>query len=278
MMARRYPGSYWAVPAFLEYVNAPLTDAMVVAAEKQLGVKLAPAYLEMLREQNGGYLRASWPKCVSNTLFGIGDTFASITRDAAWWRPKRRSPEMWAPAGLDLLIPFDGDGHWDMCFDYRVVGARGEPSITYVDCESEYEEPIAASFEAYVEGLVDHEAETAIRLRGPIHSIEVAERLATHFGSEPPLTDTWSQGHVLSRVVLPGNRQWSWTSPNRVPAGFRRDGKATTVTKESALRLPEDPDCSALVQVTDESREAVVEALQKLGFAMATTRSSTRDR
>jgi hypothetical protein len=44
------------------------------------------------------------------------------TLDGAWWRPKNADPEAWAPDGAALLIPFDGDGHWDMCFDYGSVG------------------------------------------------------------------------------------------------------------------------------------------------------------
>jgi hypothetical protein len=39
------------------YNHPPLTDEMVEAAEKQLGVKLPLEYIALLRIQNGGYTK-----------------------------------------------------------------------------------------------------------------------------------------------------------------------------------------------------------------------------
>lgn len=36
-------------------VNPPPTDGMISSAEKQLGVKLPPLFIELLKLQNGGY-------------------------------------------------------------------------------------------------------------------------------------------------------------------------------------------------------------------------------
>src|SRR4051812_38543444 len=118
LMEKRAPGWYWRVPALLDSVQPTLTDEAVSAAEAQLGVKLPPAYLALLRQQNGGYLRATWPASYSRMLHGIGPKAPSITLDQARWRPKNRSSKVWAPSQPELLIAFDGDGHWDMCFDY----------------------------------------------------------------------------------------------------------------------------------------------------------------
>ncbi len=38
-------------------VQPPLTDQMVMDAEKQLGYKLPTTLIELLKIQNGGYLR-----------------------------------------------------------------------------------------------------------------------------------------------------------------------------------------------------------------------------
>ena len=51
----------WQVPAYLPYLQPPLTDAAVAAAEAAIGYKLPPDYLNLLRKQNGGYIRYSLP-------------------------------------------------------------------------------------------------------------------------------------------------------------------------------------------------------------------------
>src|SRR3954451_23089396 len=114
-MEQRAPGWYWRVPALLDSVQPALTDELVSAAELQLGVKLPASYLALLGRQNGGYLRAAWPASYSRMLWGIGPKAPSITLDQARWRPKNRAPQAWAPSLSELLIPFDGDDHWDMC-------------------------------------------------------------------------------------------------------------------------------------------------------------------
>jgi len=40
-----------------DYKHPPLTDEMVLYAEQQLGVRLPAEYIELLREQNGGYTK-----------------------------------------------------------------------------------------------------------------------------------------------------------------------------------------------------------------------------
>ncbi len=262
----RFLGRYWRVPAFLDYVQSTLTEETVREAESQLAVQLPRVYLGLLKQQNGGYLRASWPESVSETLFGIGPRFPSITRDDGWWRPKNAESQMWAPPEPNLLIPFDGDGHWDMCFDYRKHGPRKEPSITFVDCECKRERPIVESFVDYLAGLVDESAETATRFYGPTSEV-VAKRLSQHLGTSKPTVDTFAHGYPIWGIALPGESRWIWVSPNLVPSGFRRDQSRIIVTPDTALRIPEDPDCTALLSCTEESEASVLEALFALGLA-----------
>ncbi|MCC6556145.1 MAG: SMI1/KNR4 family protein [Polyangiaceae bacterium] len=256
------------MPAFLDYIQPPLTDEAVTAAEDQLGVKLPEAYVDLLRQQNGGYLRARWPESASKRLFGIGPRYPSITVDQAWWRPKKAEPDIWTPPRPELLIPFDGDGHWSMCFDYRGRGPRAEPSVTLIDCECEREEAIAGTFVAYLAGLVDEIAEASTRIYGDVSPEAVARAIARSLAAAPPTVDTFAHGYPTWRIALPGRYQWCWCSANRVPAGFRREGKRAVVTEETALRIPEDPGCAVLLSCTEASRATVSAALTALGLAM----------
>jgi hypothetical protein len=45
-----------------------LTDETVASAEKQIGYKLPLEYLNLLRKQNGGYIRFSLPDMVHDTI------------------------------------------------------------------------------------------------------------------------------------------------------------------------------------------------------------------
>lgn len=262
---QRFGGRYWAAPAYLPYVQPPLTDEAVEAAERQLGVKLPAAYLALLRQQNGGYLRGVCG--VADCLSGIGPQFPSITADGAWWRPERATAEVWTPDGADQLIPFTGDGHWDMCFDYRRNGVTGEPSVTYVTCESEYEEPVAESFTAYL-GLLEDSLAGELRVYGELTAPELAAKLARSLGApEAAAMGSFDHGYEQWRIELPDS-DWIWCCPNLVPAGFYRNGAEVVVTDEMVYRLPEDPACRVLLSVTDGARERCLAAVARLGLKL----------
>lgn len=255
-------GWYWKVPAARDLVHEALTSEAVHEAEARLGVTLPAPYLALLRSQNGGALRATWPASYASALWGIGATAPSITHAQARWGPRPRTPGAWAPRDAALLIPFDAGDVWDMCFDYRRRGPHGEPSITLVDSECGEEEPVAASFAAYLAGLVDGLA-SSFRLASGLTAEELARTLARQLGAAAPHVDPGHASGIASwRVALRGDHQWCWVSPNRVPAWFRRgaDGR-TTFSDERALQLPEDPACTLLVSCTAESRAVVEVAL-----------------
>jgi SMI1 / KNR4 family (SUKH-1) len=256
---------YWKVPAARDLVHEALTPEAVREAEAQLGVRLPAAYLALLRCQNGGALRATWPASYAGALWGIGPVAPSITHERARWGPRPRSPGVWAPRDAALLIPFDAGDVWDMCFDYRRCGPQGEPSITLVDSECGEEEPIAASFAVYLAGLVDGLA-GSFRIASDLTPEALARALARALGAAAPHVDPGhASGIVCWRVALRGDHQWCWVSPNRVPAWFRRgaDGRAM-VSGETALQLSEDPACTALVACTAESRSALEVALRTI--------------
>jgi hypothetical protein len=267
LVEKRASGWFWRVPAVLDCVQPPLTDDAVRAAEAQLGVKLPDAYVELLRQQNGGYLRASWPASYAQMLRGIGPTSPSLTLDQTEWRLANRAASGWAPTKPALLIPFDGENHWAMCFDYRKHGPLAEPRITYVDAECEEEEPVAKSFLAYLAGLVDRHAEST-RIYGGTTAESVARALAQQLGAPAPRWDDFACGHGAWRIALRGDHQWCWVSANRVPASIRREGAASRggASEETALQIPEDPACALLISATHDARKAVSEGLTALGL------------
>jgi len=117
----------WKVPAYLPYLQPPLTDEAVEAAEQRIGYKLPSEYLDLLRKQNGGYIRFSLPEMVHDSIAGIGPYFPSLTKlDWGEWQEQVIFP-------LQGLVPFDGDGHWYLCLDFR--DSSRTPSITHADIE-----------------------------------------------------------------------------------------------------------------------------------------------
>jgi hypothetical protein len=255
----------WSVPAFLDYVQPALTSEAVRGAQLQLGIRLPASYLMMLEVQNGGYLRATWPDSPHTCLNGIGPGFPSITRDEAWWRAPGAEDEMWVPPQRELLIPFDGDGHWDLCFDYRVTGPDGEPSIAFIDNEVEQDVQVADSFESFLAGLVDEVEQTAIRIYADIGLDEFAEAFAVASGAEVADQGSWNNGYRHLRANLGGDGMWAWIGPNRVPSGFRRDGNDVVVTSATGLRLPRDEACRLIVEFTAAAAEATHDAVRATG-------------
>jgi hypothetical protein len=262
---KRASGWFWRIPACLDLVQPALTDDAVRSAEAQLAVKLPAPYLELLQQQNGGYLRATWPASYAGMLYGIGPGPASLTLDEAPWRP-HNARSSWKPRKPELLIPFDGGEHWSMCFDYRKQGPQGEPSITLVDAEAREDEPVAKNFLSYLGGLADR-LQGSTRLYGELTAEDVAQALARQLGSSAPHKDNGAHGYLTWRIALRGDHQWCFLSANRVPAGYRRNGsQRVNVTSEMALQLPEDPACSVLLSCTQESRKLVMDAAQALAL------------
>ena len=69
----------WRVPAYLPYLQPPLTRGMVARAEEQIGFSLPQEYLRLLAKQNGGYIRYALPDKVHDIIAGIGPHFPSLT-------------------------------------------------------------------------------------------------------------------------------------------------------------------------------------------------------
>jgi hypothetical protein len=137
----------WKTPIWLPYLNPELTDEMVLEAEKKICHKLPNEYIELLKIQNGGYIRLKNKVndyAPHDVIEGIGSQFPSIL-DADLSNIDDPFTE------LDGLVHFDGDGHWYLCLDYRLN--KTEPQITYLDVECEEEAVLYESFAEYLQAL-----------------------------------------------------------------------------------------------------------------------------
>lgn len=150
-------GTFWSDSTL--GVQLPLTDEMVVDAERLLGVRLPSALLELLRMQNGGVVADGWNAFLTaqptswsgshvpfDTLQGIGTAEGTLSLlDTPYL------VEEWGlPSPLVLLT---GDGHWWIALDYRECGPDGEPSVTWFDTELDQDLLLAPDFRTFVEGL-----------------------------------------------------------------------------------------------------------------------------
>jgi hypothetical protein len=256
----------WRVPAYLPYLQPPLTDEAVASAERAIGYKLPAEYLGILNKQNGGYIRFTLPGMAHNTIAGIGPHYPSVT--AFDWDDCRE----YVSFPLDGLIPFDGDGHWHICLDFRRNPAA--PAIALVDIELNRQSHIADSFAAYLAMLQvavgdEYVLESALDIEAV--KSRLSEALPAHF--EPP--DSWAHGYPILRAGL-GSREcpeWIWISPNAVPRGFvRRDDARYAELKDlmpgHAARFPWVPERCYVLSTTEGVRSQVLGACEQSGITI----------
>jgi hypothetical protein len=248
----------WRVPAYLPYLQPPLTDSAIASAEKQIGYRLPAEYVSLLKKQNGGYIRFSLPGMVHDSIAGIGPYFPSLA-EFDWDECQEH-----VSFPLHGLVPFDGDGHWHLCLDYRQNS--GIPSITYVDIECDQQSPIADSFADYLAMLqIDVGDEYVLEAVSDIEAVKAA--LSSSLAIVFDLPDTWAHGYPTHRARLgtEDNREWVWLGPNTVPRGFVRSddprcAELKNLMPGNARRFPELPDGSFILGATDGIRSRVVDA------------------
>ena len=248
----------WRVPAYLPYLQPPLTARAIASAEREIGYRLPVEYLGLLRKQNGGYIRYSLPDSPHDSIAGIGPHFPSLTQfDWDECQDHVSFP-------LRGLVPFDGDGHWHLCLDYRKDPAT--PAVTYVDVECDDQSRIAESFADYLAMLrVKAGDEYVLEAVFDIEAVKSRLSAALKITFDPP--DSWAHGYPTHRGRLGSKNspEWIWISPNRVPRGFvrpddRRYDKLKDLMPGDAARYPELPAGSYLLSATDRVRPKVIDA------------------
>jgi hypothetical protein len=144
-----------------KWFGPPLNQALVDDAEAQLGVKLPESYLQLLRQQNGGFLKIDWLQidapgsdqthALCQNLPGLGyglgldGESGSIQLIETWEYPQG-------------LVYLTGDGHTGICLDYRKCGTAGEPTICWIDTEGEPigDYQIASDFQELIHRIERH--------------------------------------------------------------------------------------------------------------------------
>lgn len=249
----------WRIPAYLPYLQPPLTDEAVASAESKIGYELPTEYLKLLEKQNGGYIRFSLPQMVHDSIAGIGPHFPSLT-EFHW-----DECQEYVSFPLQGLVPFDGNGHWHHCLDYRRTSRA--PSVTHVDVECNQQSDIASSFAEYLATLQFEVGDDYI-LEGieDIESVKSYLSVSLNIAFDPP--DTWAHSYPMHRARLGTENKpgWIWISPNTVPRGFvRSDDPRYMELKDLmpglAARYPNVPVGSYVLSATDGVRSKVRAAL-----------------
>lgn len=217
----------WRSPQYLPYVQPELTDDIVLEAEKKIGYKFPKEYVELLKIQNGGYIRFKIENTLHQQIYGIGPHFPSIT-DVDW-----TDYEGNVSFELNGLIPFDGDGHWYICLDYRKN--KVDPEITFIDPEFDTEAPIAKNFKEYL-SLLEIETEDRYVIETNLSLEETIKEISRAAKIEFEEPEFYNYGYANYRSKF--KKSWVWISPNKVPSVFVREDDDRY--DELKLRIPTD--------------------------------------
>jgi hypothetical protein len=150
-----------------EYVDTPLTPALLQRVERALGYKLPAAYVELMQKQNGGIPRRTCHRTAQRTswshdhiaitgIYAIGETKpCSLCGDSGskFWHAEWGYPDI----GV-YFADCPSAGHDMLCLDYRDCGPAGEPQVVHVDQELDYRITfVAPTFESFLRGLQNDE-------------------------------------------------------------------------------------------------------------------------
>lgn len=195
----------WQSPAYLTYVQPELTDELVSKFEKETNYKLPLEFINLLKIQNGGYIRYSLEDIPHEVIYGIGPNLPKIEKPD--WSLEKEHVSF----KLEGLIPFDGDGHWNLCLDYRESNSK--PKITYIDIECDSQSLIANSFNEYLLLLeIDTEKKYVIETNNSTEDTILAISNSLKKKFEEP--DSWAHGYPIYRTKY--RKEWIWISPNQL--------------------------------------------------------------
>ncbi len=252
----------WAVPVYLPDVQPKLTAKIIREAETKIGYKFPKEYLDILEIQNGGYIRFTLKDTPHNQILGIGEFGNSIT-NFEWFREYEETLSF----TLDGLFPFDGDGHWNICLDYRKN--KVDPEVTYIDTEIEFEKPIAGTFKEYLD-LLEVAKEDRFVIETELTIEDCITKIAAVLNVQFEEPTTFHHGYKTYRSNY--NDSWIWITPNKVPGGFVRESherfeelKLVEITER--LRFPELPGNYLLIDISDETEcKKILNRLDQAGI------------
>lgn len=260
----------------------PPTAKQLAAAEKGLGVKLPAAYVAVLKVQNGGRLlltefkmKARPPKASTwsrSQTYGVAD-LPGVGGQRDSLEDLFQTGREWEVD--DGLVPFHGDGHHWLCFDYRRCGSRGEPTITHWEQTDSFPpgKPltyrVAGSFAGLVLGLrraADQYEPATVALDGPAVRGERLAGLLRSLGCKV-------HRYVGVRSNAPLPRTWEWPKYKNFIRGL--DCWLTLEKNKTygyAPKFDERPTGHPMLRVSVSPRQAdrcLAELLETLGSKAA---------
>ncbi|MGG2134644.1 SMI1/KNR4 family protein [Bacillus sp. S2(2024)] len=150
-----------------EYISEHPTEEIIFNLETELGYKLPPSYIWLMKKHNGGIpINNCFPTNTSTSwaedhiaitgIYGIGYKKSSSLGGecgSQFWIEEWEYPQI----GI-AICDCPSAGH-DMVFlDYRECGPQGEPCVVHVDQEADYKITwLAKDFESFIRGLVNEE-------------------------------------------------------------------------------------------------------------------------
>ena len=158
---------FWQTEEFTDWddYRGPLpSDELIAELEKELGYKLPESYIWLMKQHNGGEPNnTAFP---TNVPTGWADDHIAIQGIMGIGREKdnmicgacgtKFMEEDWGYPDIGVAIcDTPTAGHQMVFLDYRECGPQGEPKVSYVDEERDYEIIVLAdSFEDFIKGLV----------------------------------------------------------------------------------------------------------------------------
>ncbi|PTQ82439.1 SUKH superfamily protein [Trichococcus patagoniensis] len=117
---------------------------------------LPRAYLDLLTEQNGGYLLYSRIPTIEPTSDGIDYAAVHSILGLHDNRPNSlyAQQKVARSAGLpDYFVIFSSNGNQLFAFDYSKLSPSGEPSIRHIDIETDNWQTVAGDFDQFLRSL-----------------------------------------------------------------------------------------------------------------------------
>ncbi|MED3648801.1 SMI1/KNR4 family protein [Halalkalibacterium halodurans] len=159
-----------------------VSDSKVEEAEKELNVDLPNAYVDLIKQQNGGVIKKNafkvefpnvWDEDLIyvNFIYGIG-------RNEGILDTKHLTKEWGLPDDLVLL---SGDGHTWVALDYSDKGK--EPPVIYYDTDEGVKHVLADTFSDFINGLTDDDTKNTELLMEDSMSID-KDKVSTLFSQE----------------------------------------------------------------------------------------------
>lgn len=138
------------------FKNLPILFKTDLLYKDITAAELPRAYLDLLAEQNGGYLLSSRIQTKEPTSDGID--YAAVHAILGLHDDPQNSlyaqQAVIRSAGLpDYFVLFSSNGNQLFAFDYSKPSPSGEPSIRHIDIETDNWQTVAADFDQFLQFL-----------------------------------------------------------------------------------------------------------------------------